>query len=82
MNYCFWTCVFIFMVAACDFVAVTASECPSNGDLSECTDTMNNGDFCEADRALPDGTTYFDINNCGGYDIFKCVKGTNRISKY
>ena len=70
------------MVDVCDFVAITASECPSDGDLSECTHTMKDGDFCEADQALPDGTTNYDIDNCGGYDIFKCVKGTDRISKY
>ena len=28
-----------------------------------------------ADEKLPDGNTYFDVNNCFGYDVFQYVEG-------
>ena len=36
---------------------------------------MKNNDLCQADQALPDGNTYFDVNNCFGYDVFQYVEG-------
>ena len=66
------------MLGPCVFKAVSASECPSNGngDLPDCTISMNNNDLCEAEQTLPDGNSHFEVNNCpGDYDIFKCVKG-------
>jgi len=65
----------------CDWVAVSSSECPGdNGkSLPECSVNMSEGDLCEADKALPNGETNFNINNCGGYDVFKysCDVQTN-----
>merc|ERR1739848_547351 len=55
------------------FVAVTT--CPSNPDLAECTAQTACGGLCEADRPLPDGNTNFDINNCGGHDVFQKTCG-------
>merc|ERR1719191_1080893 len=55
------------------FEAVTT--CPANADLPECTDQTACGGLCEADQTLPDGNTNFDINNCGGYDVFQKVCG-------
>ena len=41
---------------------------------------MANGDLCEADKPLPDGTTNYDVNNCpGNFDVFKCKKQTSGI---
>ena len=40
---------------------------------------MANGDLCEADKALPDGTTNYDVNNCGTFDVFKCKIPTSGI---
>ena len=41
---------------------------------------MANGDLCEADEPLPDGTTNYDVNNCpGNFDVFKCKKQTSGI---
>jgi len=61
------------------FVAVSASECPEgNGrTLNECSTSMSNGELCEADRALPDGQSNYDINNCGYYDVFRYVCGSD-----
>ena len=58
--------------AAHGFVALPTSECPADGDLSECSSSMLCGELCEADQVLPDGETLFDVNNCdGGYDVFR-----------
>jgi len=54
---------------------VPAPTCPSDPDLPECTDQTACGGLCEADRPLPDGNTNFDINNCGGYDVFQKICG-------
>jgi len=51
------------------------TNCPSNADLPECTAQTACGELCEADRTLPDGNTNYDINNCGGYDVFEKVCG-------
>jgi len=57
----------------CGWVPVTSSECPAdNGkNLPECSSTMSEGDLCEADSALPNGNSVYNINNCGAYDVFK-----------
>jgi len=55
----------------CDWVAVSASECPSDPDIGDCHDFMSPGQLCEADSVLPNGQTYYNINNCGAYDVFK-----------
>ena len=59
----------------CRFEPIANNECPADPDLKECTSHMMNGEFCEADQRLPDGNTNFDINNCGNYDVFKCIIG-------
>jgi len=57
----------------CGWVPVSSSECPAdNGkNLLECSTNMSEGDLCEADKALPDGNSVYNINNCGAYDVFK-----------
>ena len=34
-----------------------------------------NDTFCEADQALPDGKSNYDINNCDDFDVFRCTRG-------
>ena len=68
------------MILECDYVAVSSSECPSTCggsgcDLPECSYDMHNNELCEADKTLPDSNFIFDINNCGEYDVFTCLKG-------
>jgi len=58
----------------CSFVAVSSSECPSDPDLGECFSYMGTNLLCEADRTLPDGKTDYNIDNCNGYDVFKCTR--------
>ena len=41
---------------------------------------MKHGELCEADQILPDGNANYEINNCGGYDVFKCIRGKPSIS--
>ena len=64
----------------CRFEPIANKECPADPDLKECTSHMMNGEFCEADQRLPDGNTNYNINNCGNYDVFKCIIGTYTIS--
>ena len=64
------------MFVVCNYVPVSQNECPSNPELPECTPSMSNGELCEADVPLPDGNQNYDVNNCAGYDVFKCVTGT------
>ena len=66
------------LVSTCAFVPVEAWKCPSEdvmSNLRECSAEMSSNKFCEADQALPDGNSNFEINNCGKYDIFQCMKG-------
>ena len=65
----------VSFLETCHFEPVPDTECPSDSDLAECTRTMSHGELCEADQTLPDGNSNVDVNNCGGYDVFKCVKG-------
>jgi len=51
------------------------TNCPANPDLPECTAQTACGDLCEADQPLPDGNMNYDINNCGGYDVFQKTCG-------
>ena len=51
------------------------NECPSDPDLGECVSDMSFDALCEADQALPDGTSNYDVNNCGTYDVFRCISG-------
>ena len=53
--------------------------------LPECSQNMENGQYCEADRPLPDGQDnwnlqLFEKNNCGqapyAFDVFRCIRGT------
>merc|ERR1711953_683369 len=60
------------------FVPVT--NCPANPDLPECTAQTACGDLCEADQPLPDGNMNYDINNCGGYDVFQKTCGGQETS--
>ena len=64
---------------ACVFEEIPTSECPSNPDLPECTSFMAPGTLCEADERLPNGHSFFDVDNCGGYDVFRCRQGTKPI---
>ena len=67
-----------FLEPCHSFDPVPGTECPSNtdaADLDECTETMNHGKLCEASQTLPDGNSNFEVNNCGNFDVFKCVKG-------
>lgn len=56
---------------------VPVQNCPSNSEiqhLEECKEYMyHRNSICKADQALPDGDPIFEINNCGSYDIFRCV---------
>lgn len=61
-----------FTLEPCVFEALQENKCPSNVDLSECSADMAHGDLCEADRPLPDGNIIYNINNCRGFDLFKC----------
>ena len=55
---------------------MSQNECPSNPNLPECHRDMSNGELCDADGPLPDGNQKYEVNNCGAFDVFKCVKGT------
>ena len=44
-------------------------------ELPECNSEMTSGDLCEADQILPDGNKRFEIDNCYGFDVFKCLRG-------
>ena len=69
------------------FVVISRQECPcfrkdDRSDckrLPECSNNMKNNDLCQADQALPDGNTYFDVNNCFGYDVFQYVEGKSNF---
>ena len=63
----------------CAFEPVLDTECPTNPNVNECRSNMNHGELCEADKTLPDGNSNYNINNCGNYDVFKCVKGNHSI---
>ena len=60
---------------SCTFKAVPSSECPNDADLTECASNMANGTLCEADQVLPDGEFNYNINNCDGYNVFRCTRG-------
>jgi len=65
---------------ASDFVALTASECPShNGGrwLPPCTSSIANGELCESDTGDLVNTPYLD--NCGAYDVYRCEAGDSRF---
>lgn len=57
----------------CDWVALRSDECPSdNGkSLDDCHENMAVGELCEADRTLPNGKYFVNIDNCDGYDVFR-----------
>jgi len=58
------------------FMNIHPSECPVDADLSECAADMACNALCEASGPLPDGTTHYDINNCGTSDVWRKVCGT------
>lgn len=62
---------------ACVFEPVNedSNECPINADLAECFSDMATDTLCDADQALPNGTSNYDINNCGLFDVFRCKRG-------
>ena len=62
-------------LSGCSFEAIPKHECPSDADLGECSSEMATDTLCEADQALPDGTSNYDIDNCSGYDVFRCRPG-------
>ena len=66
-------------LGACFFEQISSFECPSDSNLPECTTTMALGSLCEADQRLPDGNYNFNVDNCGGYDVFRCRQGTKPI---
>jgi len=65
----------------CDWVSIRGSECrnacPTSMDcrrMRECADDMTDGEYCEADRLLPNGNGQYDVNNCYGmFDVFRYV---------
>ena len=60
----------------CVFEQVAMEDCPANAaTMPECTHNVATGTLCEADQPLPDGTTTYDVNNCGAYDVFECKRG-------
>ena len=66
------------------FVPVRMNMCPDDDgvSLSNCDFDMALGEFCEADSALPDGNSNYEINNCGNHDVFQyqCQEDCNLIS--
>ena len=62
-------------LSGCSFEAIPKHECPSDADLEECSSNMAVDTLCEADKALPDGKSNYNINNCDDYDVFRCKSG-------
>lgn len=65
-------------ISECRWEPVPTDHCPPNDynqlrNMEECTLDMRVGELCEADRALPDGNSDFNINNCGAFDVFRVV---------
>ena len=54
------------------FEAIPPNECPEDADLPECDLNMINGQLCEANKPLPDGTKNVDVNNCDKFDVLRC----------
>ena len=70
-----------YLFAGLEFAAVSVAECPctesdnTGCDLLECSSCMALNALCEADQALPDGTLFWEVNQCPGtYDVFKCIR--------
>ena len=69
----------ILLIGWCTFEAISSSECPWDLDTSnDCVCDQAPGSICEADDPLPgkNGTTDYNIDNCGSYDVFRCVNDT------
>merc|ERR1712045_190665 len=66
----------------CDWTPISASECPSDDgrNLPDCSTSMSEGELCEADSTLPNGSTNYNINNCGSYDIFRYTCVSNVVT--
>ena len=74
----FFNCLlYLHISGICTFKPISGTECPDNADLNECTKDMNHNELCEADATLPDGNSNTQVNNCGQFDVFKCLKGTH-----
>ena len=71
----------IFFLVTCFFEQIPSTDCPTNSDLPECTSIMAPGSLCEADQRLPDGNFNYDVDNCHGYDVFRCGQGTKPINE-
>eukprot|EP00494_Astrolonche_serrata_P022631 UN22888 len=81
VNNCFGKEVFTYVCSTYDkcFVPIHTVDCPRTAtdktgcQLPECSFDMAPFERCEADRALPDGKTEFNIGNCFNYEIFEYV---------
>ena len=66
--------VIFFKITACRFHPIPGNECPDELNIGECHWHMQHNELCEADQELPDGYADFDNNNCGFYDMFRCIR--------
>lgn len=64
---------------SCDWVPIEESDCPADdgSNLKDCNVVeATEGALCEADKPLPNGNKYFQVDNCGlNFDVFRytCV---------
>ena len=65
---------YCYIILGCTFQEVKKSECPT-AIIRKCTMNMAEGELCDADEHLPDGSETGLINNCGKRNIFKCTGG-------
>jgi len=66
--------------SACSWVPISPADCPPDGALlSDCHVSMSEGELCEADSPLPNGETNIEVNNCGGFDVYRFECGTPQI---
>ena len=63
----------------CKFQPLTDKECPDDPDIKGCSNYMDENELCEADQKLPGRNETYEIDNCNGYDVFKCTRGINSL---
>ena len=76
-------CLYLGM---CNFEAIPSSSCPStlnDNTVPPCSTKRYHSEtsFCEGDSGDTPGTTD-DEDNCGGYDVYKCIRGNRTNSNH
>ena len=70
---------FFTVADPCIYFPLKESSCPRKLPNTDCYHDLQSDELCEADNPWPYKNSNNDIDNCRGWDVFKCKRGIENL---